>query len=36
MKQWCGEAHTTPSTEKVYVNQQVTHFDAVSDFDVEK
>jgi hypothetical protein len=35
MKQWCGETHATPSTEKVYVNQQVTHFDAVSDFDVE-
>jgi hypothetical protein len=36
MKQWCGKTHTTPSTEKVYVNQQVTHFDVVSDFDVEK
>lgn len=36
MKKWCGFPHTTPSTEKVYVNQQVTHFNVVLNFDVEK
>jgi hypothetical protein len=35
-EKWCGEIHTTPSTEKAYVNQQVTHFDVVSNFVVKK